>query len=150
MWQLIVLYTDRNVLLECADSTFRIYKKRKSSSPKRLGTTGHSVTPGKIVIITLTFSMWHFKCQFSALTTALFKFQCQVSAVTRALFNLNAQCLTPFLFLGGGLKGFTIKGQCCPVCILKVNCCENIIPLSESVSSTNCIKFIFHIENTGY
>jgi len=35
MWQLIVLYTDTNVLLELADSTFRIHKKRKSSSPKR-------------------------------------------------------------------------------------------------------------------
>ena len=98
--ELIVLYTDRTVLLEHADYTFRIYKNRKSSTPKRLGTTGHSVTPGKIVTIMLTFSMWHFKCQFSAVTTVLFQFQYQVSAVTRALFNLNAHCLTPFLFFG--------------------------------------------------
>ena len=102
MWQLIVLYTDRNVLLEHADSTFRIYKKRKSSSPKRLGTTGYCVIPGKIAVMMLSFSMWHFKCQFSAVTTALFKFQCQVSAVTRALFNLNAHCLTPLFFFEGG------------------------------------------------
>jgi fumarate reductase subunit D len=47
---------------------------------------GHSVTPGKTVIVTLTFSIWHFKCQ--------------VSAMTKALYNLNAHCLTSFLFYG--------------------------------------------------
>jgi hypothetical protein len=48
---------------------------------------GHSVTPGKTVIVMLTFSIWHFKCQ--------------VSAMTRALYNLNAHFLASFLFLGG-------------------------------------------------
>jgi len=45
---------------------------------------GQSVTPGKTVIVMLTFSIWHFKCQVSAMTTAL--------------YNLNAHCLASFLF----------------------------------------------------
>jgi len=36
-----------------------------------------------------------------------------------SLFNLKAHCQTVFSHLDG--KDVNLKGQCCPVCLLKVN-----------------------------